>query len=244
MKRRAFLAGGATAVASASALTGCAHASSPNSPSNPPPSDQPLPPGDLDGAAAKLRAKYITEFGDADYVDNVVLPSFFEQHLRRPASRASDDRRGADQGERAALRHVGSAESELETSPRRRRHGVSRGWRRETDNRRKRIYMSAVTPDLYQGKYQQKVVGFFDQLFAPANANKPLMRIYLNTFWISTGICIWASKAKPFPNRSGRSARTSIRFWRTATRRSESSSTTTWPSARTSTSSRRGSTTD
>ena len=55
--------------------------------------------------------------------------------------------------------------------------------KRGPDNRRKRIYMSAVTPDLYQGKYQQKVVGFFDQLFAAANANKALMRIYLNTFW-------------------------------------------------------------
>ena len=71
MKRRAFLAGGATAVASVSALTGCAQASAPNSP----PSDQPLPPGDLDGAVAKLRAQYVAQF-DADYVDNVVLPSF------------------------------------------------------------------------------------------------------------------------------------------------------------------------
>ena len=40
-----------------------------------PPSDQPLPPGDLDGAVAKLRAQYVAQF-DADYVDNVVLPSF------------------------------------------------------------------------------------------------------------------------------------------------------------------------
>ena len=71
MRRRAFLAGGAGAVASVSALAGCAHSSPPA-----PPSDQPLPPGDLDGAAAKLRAKYLTEFGDAEYVDNVVLPSF------------------------------------------------------------------------------------------------------------------------------------------------------------------------
>jgi hypothetical protein len=36
--------------------------------------DQPLPPGDLDGAAARLRAG--TSPFDADYVDNVVLPSF------------------------------------------------------------------------------------------------------------------------------------------------------------------------
>ena len=55
--------------------------------------------------------------------------------------------------------------------------------KRGPDNRRKRIYMSAVTPDLYAGMYQAKVVGFFDQLFSPANAAKPLMRIYLDTFW-------------------------------------------------------------
>lgn len=67
MRRRVFLAGGAGAVASASALAGCAQ-SSPPSPSSPT-SNQPLPPGDLDGAAAELRAKYVTEFGDADYVD-------------------------------------------------------------------------------------------------------------------------------------------------------------------------------
>jgi hypothetical protein len=70
MRRRVFLAGGAGAVASVSALAGCAQSSPPS-----PTSNQPLPPGDLDGAAAELRAKYVTEFGDADYVDNVVLPS-------------------------------------------------------------------------------------------------------------------------------------------------------------------------
>ena len=101
MKRRAFLAGGATAVASASALTGCAQASAPNSPSNSPPSDQPLPPGDLDGAVAKLRAQYVAQF-DADYVDNVVLPSFLnsifddEVLLRLPA-KVLVDRDAVDQ---------------------------------------------------------------------------------------------------------------------------------------------------
>ena len=55
--------------------------------------------------------------------------------------------------------------------------------KRGPDNRRKRIYMSAVTPDLYQGMYQAKIVGFFDQLFSAQNASKPLMRIYLDTFW-------------------------------------------------------------
>ena len=183
MRRRAFLAGGAGAVASVSALAGCAHSSPPKD-QPPPPSDQPLPPGDLDGAAAKLRAKYITEFGDADYVDNVVLPSFLNSIF---------------DGERPVLPMIDVALTKENALPYDMWGLLSLTWKpapedgvtvflqglekRGPDNRRKRIYMSAVTPDLYQGMYQQKIVGFFDQLFAPANANKPLMRIYLDTFW-------------------------------------------------------------
>jgi hypothetical protein len=55
--------------------------------------------------------------------------------------------------------------------------------KRGPDNRRKRIYMSAVTPDLYDSMYRGKIVRFWDELFAAANAYKPLMRIYLDTFW-------------------------------------------------------------
>ena len=36
--------------------------------------------------------------------------------------------------------------------------------KRGANNLRKRIYMSAVTPDLYHSMYQEKVVRFFDQL--------------------------------------------------------------------------------
>ncbi len=170
-------------MASASALTGCAHASSPNSPSNPPPSDQPLPPGDLDGAAAKLRAQYVAQF-DADYVDNVVLPSFLNSIF---------------DGQRPVLPMIDVALSKENALPFDMWGLLSMSWKpapqdgvtvflqgldkRGPDNRRKRIYMSAVTPDLYQGKYQTKIVRFFDQLFSAQNANKPLMRIYLDTFW-------------------------------------------------------------
>ena len=183
MKRRAFLAGGATAVASASALTGCAQASAPNSPSNSPPSDQPLPPGDLDGAVAKLRAQYVAQF-DADYVDNVVLPSFLNSIF---------------DGERPVLPMIDVALTKENALPFDMWGLLSLSWKpapqdgvtvflqglekRGPDNRRKRIYMSAVTPDLYQGMYQTKIVGFFDQLFSAQNASKPLMRIYLDTFW-------------------------------------------------------------
>jgi hypothetical protein len=54
---------------------------------------------------------------------------------------------------------------------------------RGPDNRRKRIYMSAVTPDLYRPMYAGKVVQFFDRLLDARNANKPLMRPYLDAYW-------------------------------------------------------------
>jgi hypothetical protein len=50
---------------------------------------------------------------------------------------------------------------------------------RGPNNRRKRIYMSAMTPDLYRPMYQDKVVQFFTKLLDVANAGKPLMRSYL-----------------------------------------------------------------
>ena len=181
MRRRAFIASGVTAVASVSALSGCAH-SSPTTPSSTP-SSQPVPPEDLDGAVAKLRAQYVAQF-DADYVDNVVLPSFLNSIF---------------DGQRPVLPMIDVALTKENALPYDMWGLLSLSWKpapqdgvtvflqglenRGPDNRRKRIYMSAVTPDLYQGMYQAKIVAFFDQLFSPANANKPLMRIYLDTFW-------------------------------------------------------------
>jgi hypothetical protein len=54
---------------------------------------------------------------------------------------------------------------------------------RGDDNLRKRIYFTGVTPDLYAPKYRAKVVAFFDKLFDPAYAGKPLMRHYLDDYW-------------------------------------------------------------
>jgi hypothetical protein len=50
---------------------------------------------------------------------------------------------------------------------------------RGPNNRRKRIYMSAMTADLYRPMYRDKVVQFFTKLLDGANAGKPLMRSYL-----------------------------------------------------------------
>ncbi len=55
--------------------------------------------------------------------------------------------------------------------------------KRGPHNRRKRIYMTAVTPDLYRPMYGDKVVAFFDKLLDDANAGKPLMRPYLENYF-------------------------------------------------------------
>jgi cytochrome P450 len=55
--------------------------------------------------------------------------------------------------------------------------------KRGDNNLRKRIYFSAVTPDLYGPMYQAKVASFLDQLVAPQFAGKPFMRHYLDYYW-------------------------------------------------------------
>jgi hypothetical protein len=53
---------------------------------------------------------------------------------------------------------------------------------RGPDNRRKRIYLSALTADLYP-LYADKTRAFFDRLLASRNAGKPLMRRYLDSYF-------------------------------------------------------------
>ncbi len=55
--------------------------------------------------------------------------------------------------------------------------------KRGPDNRRKRIYISALTPDLYRPMYAGKVAQFLDKLFDRANEGKPLMRRYLDHYF-------------------------------------------------------------
>ena len=67
------------------------------------------------------------------------------------------------------------------------REGVSvfiRGYdKRGPENLRKRIYMSATTPDLIQNKYKPKLLGFIDQTLASANAGKPLMQEFYKHYY-------------------------------------------------------------
>ena len=176
MRRRAFLAAGAGAgaVAVLSTQAGCA---APAAPSGPLAGDNQF------DSVTTLRDRYLGQF-DAEYVENVILPFF---------------RNAVSKGERPVLPMIDVALTKENALPYDLWGLLSKTWKpapeegvtvflqglekRGPDNRRKRIYMSAVTPDLYSEMYQAKVVGFWDQLFGPQNGGKPLMRIYLDTFW-------------------------------------------------------------
>ena len=55
--------------------------------------------------------------------------------------------------------------------------------KRGENNLRKRIYFSAVTPDLYKPMYSAKVIAFFEKLLDPQFAGKPFMRHYLDYYF-------------------------------------------------------------
>ena len=54
---------------------------------------------------------------------------------------------------------------------------------RGPNNERKKIYMSATTPDLYATKYRDKVARFFSKFLADSNAGKPLMHEYYANYF-------------------------------------------------------------
>ena len=54
---------------------------------------------------------------------------------------------------------------------------------RGPDNERKKIYYSALTPDLYKPCYADKIGKFLEDLFHKDNANKPLMEKYLDNYF-------------------------------------------------------------
>jgi hypothetical protein len=51
------------------------------------------------------------------------------------------------------------------------------------NNERKKIYYSALTPDLYRQCYRDKIKGFLDRLFDEQNADKPLMEKYYESYF-------------------------------------------------------------
>ncbi|MDE1997080.1 MAG: hypothetical protein KGI75_31560 [Rhizobiaceae bacterium] len=175
MKRREFLTGGATGIAALSAQTAFAQ--------SPPVAGQPLAPTDIASAAARYRALFAKEF-EPEYIENVIVPHFLVSVYH---------------GEQPMLPMIGAELTKENALPNDLWGLLSESWRpapedgvtvflqglekRGPDNRRKRIYMTAVTPDLYGDNYREKVEHFFDDLMSDANAGKPLMRPYLNGYW-------------------------------------------------------------
>ncbi|KAA0697884.1 hypothetical protein DTW90_17225 [Neorhizobium sp. P12A] len=175
MKRREFLTCGATGVAALSAQTVFAQ--------SPPAPGQPLAPTDIASAAARYRAQFAKEF-EPDYIENVIVPYFLVSVYH---------------GEQPMLPMIGVELTKENALPNDLWGLLSENWRpapedgvtvflqglekRGPDNRRKRIYMSAVTPDLYDANYREKVEHFFDELMSEANMGKPLMRPYLSGYW-------------------------------------------------------------
>ena len=131
----------------------------------------------------RFRASIPAHF-DRTYVENVVVPFFLTSVY---------------EGERPALPMIDVALTKENALPHDLWGLIYKGWKptpeegvtvflqglenRGNDNIRKRIYMSAVTPDLYRPMYGAKVVAFFDELLAPKFAGKAFMRHYLDYYW-------------------------------------------------------------
>lgn len=175
MERRKFLILGAMGAATAAAQT--SHAQSP------PAAGQPIAPSDLQATVGRLRAQFLKEF-DGAYVENVIVPWFLVSTF---------------QGERPVLPMIDVALTKENALPRDLWGLLSDSWKidpndgvtvflqalekRGPDNERKRIYMSAVTPDLYAQMYRDKIMLFFNKLLDDGNAGKPLMRPYLEGYF-------------------------------------------------------------
>jgi hypothetical protein len=55
--------------------------------------------------------------------------------------------------------------------------------KRGPNNERKKIYMSATTPDLIDTKYRGKIVHFFERFLAQSHDGKPMMESYFQNYY-------------------------------------------------------------
>jgi len=55
--------------------------------------------------------------------------------------------------------------------------------KRGPSNERKKIYMSATTPDLIDSKYRDKLTQFYERFLANGNAGKPMMQSYFDNYF-------------------------------------------------------------
>ena len=178
MDRRSFLVGG-TFLATGMA-TRPAEAQSPPIPGQ---TAAPLAPSEIEAAVVRLRKQFLAQF-DPAYVENVIVPYFLITVYH---------------GETPVLPMIGTELTKENAIPWDLWGLLSETWKpapekgvtvflqglekRGPHNERKRIYMSAVTPDLYRPMYGDKVVAFFDKLLGDGNSGKPLMRPYLESYF-------------------------------------------------------------
>jgi hypothetical protein len=138
---------------------------------------------DLQTTIALLRDRFSAEF-DANYVESVIIPYFLANTYR---------------GERLFVPMIDIRFSKENALPCHLLGLLYEGWKptqedgvtvflqalekRGPDNRRKRIFMSALTPDLYRPMYGDKVEQFFDKILHIDNVGKPMMGRYLDSYF-------------------------------------------------------------
>jgi hypothetical protein len=138
---------------------------------------------DLQSTIALLREKFGSEF-DQTYLDDVIIPYFLANTYA---------------GERLFLPMIDVKFTKENALPRYLWGVLSQTLKfaaedgvtvfvqalekRGPENRKKRIFMSALTPDLYHQRYADKVGQFFDNILHPSNLGKPLMGLYLESYF-------------------------------------------------------------
>ena len=181
LERRTVLKGGVAAVgmfgsgASTAMMAGLEPASADTA--------KPPLPEQILTAVERFRATIPADF-DPDYVEKAVIPFFLTSFY---------------EGERPMLPMIDVNFSKENALPYDLWGLIYHDWRptpeegvtvflqglekRGDKNLRKRIYFSAVTPDLYKPMYGAKVVAFFDKILDQQFANKPFMRHYLDYYF-------------------------------------------------------------
>jgi cytochrome P450 len=138
---------------------------------------------DLQTTIAVLRDRFSADF-EQTYVEHVIIPSVLAniyggERLFVPMIDIQLTKENA-----LSYHLLGLLYENLKATP---EYGVTVFLqaleKRGPDNRRKRIYMSALTPDLYATMYRDKVVRFFDKILHVSGAGKPLMGRYLERYF-------------------------------------------------------------
>ena len=197
MDRRTFLAGAAGAPAALLPLEANADSGSAS---------------DVAAALARFRQSIPGNF-EQDYVEHVLIPFFLTSTF---------------EGEPPLLPVINVTLSKENAFPAEFLGLVYKGWKpspeegvtvflqgleyRGENNLRKRIYMSALTPDLYRLMYRDKVVSFFDQLFDEKMPGSQSSDIIWTITSIFTGISTSVLRAALFPLRSVRSEIASTQY--------------------------------